>query len=156
MEHRVYTCVPIFPSCEDCLSYLPSAQTVHDLLLPAMTTICKSITSYRDCPHDFASCWDSQQEAKSCQRLGRKLFIMHKSLWQKQEIRDDRHNSRLQFNTNYMNRTLIILSVILPLSEEQLIITTTAKDLTIFAVIRALPFLNNSKDLDPSYKIRWI
>ena len=28
-----------FASCRDCLSYLASAETVHDLLLPAKTTI---------------------------------------------------------------------------------------------------------------------
>ena len=29
----------IFPSCRDCLSYLASAVTVRDLLLPAETTV---------------------------------------------------------------------------------------------------------------------
>ena len=33
--HRVLTSLPIFSSCQDCLPYLASAETVHDLLLSA-------------------------------------------------------------------------------------------------------------------------
>ena len=38
-KHRVYTSPLIFASCRDCPSYLASAETVRDLLLPAETTV---------------------------------------------------------------------------------------------------------------------
>ena len=37
--HREYTSPLIFASCRDCPSYLASPETVHDLLLPAKTTV---------------------------------------------------------------------------------------------------------------------
>ena len=46
----------------DCQILLP-VQSVHDLFLPAKTTICKKLVSCRDCLCDTASFLESWQEA---------------------------------------------------------------------------------------------
>ena len=81
--------LPIFASCRDCLSYLASAETVCDLLLPAETSCCAwKIPSCRDCPCDLASCTDRDS-------LCREAFFMEGSLGRKQEIKDSLGGSQI-------------------------------------------------------------
>ena len=39
VDHRVKKSLPILASCRDCPSYLASAETVRNLLLPAETVV---------------------------------------------------------------------------------------------------------------------
>ena len=75
----------IFTSCRDCLSYLASAETVRDLLLPAETTIHeKWLPAETVCVILFPAKTLSRKLNQK-DSLCMKLFTKHKSL---QEARD--------------------------------------------------------------------
>ena len=78
-------------------SYLASAETVRDLLLPAETTVHDKWLP-ADCPCDSASCRESRQEAKSHgQSLQEAIYQAQQS---RQEARD-RGQSRRKPNITY-------------------------------------------------------
>ena len=82
----------IFISYRDCLSYLASAVTVCDLLLPAETTVHKKWLP-AETVHVILLPAETQQEAKShAQSL---LFTKHNSLGRKQEIADSLGSSQI-------------------------------------------------------------
>ena len=84
----------IFASCRDCPSYLTSAETVLDLLLPAETVVLREIAPCTDCPCDLASCSLGRKQ-NHMDSLCRKPFFMDRSLGRKQEITDSLGGSQI-------------------------------------------------------------
>ena len=76
----------ISASCRDCPSYLASAETVCDLLLPAETTIYEKWLSAETVCVILLPAKSLSRKLNHTKRLCRKLFTKHNSLGKKQEI----------------------------------------------------------------------
>ena len=78
----------IFASCRACLSYLASAETVRDLLLPAETTIHEKRLPAETVRVILLPAETLGRKLNHTNSLCRKLFTKHNSLSRKQEIAD--------------------------------------------------------------------
>ena len=76
----------MFPSCQDCLPYLASAETNCDLLLPVETAVHDKWLPVESGILLAAECW--QEECNQVDSLGRKPFFADRSLSRKQAIAD--------------------------------------------------------------------
>ena len=84
--HRVYTSPLIFASCRDCPSYLASAETVRDLLLPAETTGHEKWLPAETVHVILLPAETLGRKLNHMDSLCRKLLTKHNSLGRKQEI----------------------------------------------------------------------
>ena len=78
----------IFASCSDCPSYLASAETVRDLLLPAKTTVHEKWLPAETVCVILLPAETLRRKLNHTDSLCQKLFIKHNSLGRKQEITD--------------------------------------------------------------------
>ena len=85
----------IFASCRDCLSYLASAKTVHDLLLPAKTTIQEKWSFAETISVILLPAKTLGRKLNHTDSLCRKLFTKYNSLGRKQEITDGLSGSQI-------------------------------------------------------------
>ena len=85
----------IFASCRDCPSYLASAQTVHDLLLPAETTVHEKWLPAETVCVILLPAETLGRKLNHTDSLCRKLFTKHNSLGGKQEIANSLGGSQI-------------------------------------------------------------
>ena len=85
----------IFASCRDCPSYLASAETVRDLLLPAETTVHEKWLPIETVRVILLPAETLGRKLDHTDSLCRKLFPKHNSLDRKQEIADSLGGSQI-------------------------------------------------------------
>ena len=85
----------IFASCRDCPSYLASPETVHDLLLPAETTVHEKRLPAETVHVILLPTETLGRKLNHTESLCRKLFFKHNSLGRKQEIADSLGGSQI-------------------------------------------------------------
>ena len=85
----------IFASCRDCPSYLASAKTVRDLLLPAETTVHEKWLPIETVRVILLPAETLGRKLNHTDSLCRKLFPQHNSLDRKQEIADSLGGSQI-------------------------------------------------------------
>ena len=84
----------IYASCRDCPSYLASAETVHDLLLPAETTVHKKWLLAETVRVILLPAKTLGRKLNHMDSLCRKLITKHNSLGRKQEIAEAKYNGQ--------------------------------------------------------------
>ena len=85
----------IFATCRDCPSYLASAETVCDLLLPAETTLHKKWLPAETVRVILLPAETLGRKLNHRHSLCRMLFAKHNSLARKQEITDSLGGSQI-------------------------------------------------------------
>ena len=85
----------IFASCRDCPSYLVSAKTVHELLLPAETTVHEKWLPAETVHVILLPAKILGRKLDHTDSLCRKLFTKYNSLGRKQEIADSLSGSQI-------------------------------------------------------------
>ena len=84
-----------FASCRDCPSYLASAETVRELLLPAGTTVLEKWLPAETVRVTLLPAESLGRKQNHADSLCRKPFIMYRSLGRKQEIADSLGGSQI-------------------------------------------------------------